>query len=68
MENKNKIMITDNTYQIGCWSNAKIGDYWGNIGDPESYGPPPVLSVSINPENAPGEVQVTTVWLYTVGP
>ena len=27
-----------------------------------------VLSVSINPENAPGEVVVTTVWSYTVGP
>ena len=25
-----------------------------------------VLSVSINPANAPGEVQVTTVWSYTV--
>ena len=27
-----------------------------------------ILSVSINPANAPGEVQVTTVWSYTVGP
>ena len=27
-----------------------------------------VLSVSISPANAPGEVQVTSVWSYTVGP
>ena len=27
-----------------------------------------ILSISINPANAPGEVQVTTVWSYTVGP
>ena len=40
----------------------------GFAGADRTFSQGDVLSVSINPANAPGEVQVTTVWSYTVGP
>ena len=40
----------------------------GFAGSDRTFSQGDILSVSINPANAPGEVQVTTVWSYTVGP
>ena len=40
----------------------------GFAGADRTFSQGDILSVSINPANAPGEVQVTTVWSYTVGP